>query len=283
MTARYHKLFYWLAASLLILDVFIWSIIVISHNRKSLALYFLDVGQGDSELIITDGVKILIDGGPVNGKLLGELGHILSPHDRYIDLVMMTHPQLDHYGGLIELLKNYRVGAFVSNGRKGDNEFYRELIKTIQTQSIPYIILGEGDRIKYQTAKLTILNPSPKNLVSYELNDTSLVTLLEKSGLRALYTGDAGANIEKELVAKYQLSAHILKVGHHGSKYASGREFLKAVKPQIAVIEVGKNSYGHPTSETLARLAAIGSKIFRTDLDKTLKLVWDNSVIAVYK
>ena len=263
------------------MDVFVWKAVFLKKNGDNLELYFLDVGQGDSELIISDGIKILIDGGPANGTILNELSKILPPLDRYLDLVIMTHPQLDHYGGLIDVLKNYQVGAFVANGRKGESGAYDDLVKVIEEKSIPYVKVGEGDVIRRQDAVLKILNPSIKNLSSYELNDTSIVALLEKNNLRALYTGDAGANIEKELAVKYDLAAQVLKIGHHGSKYSSDPEFLKEVAPDISIIEVGKNSYGHPTKEVLSRLEKIQSAILRTDWDKNIRLIFDGKNLRV--
>ena len=127
-----------------------------------------------------------------------------------------------------------------------------------------------------------MLSPSQSNLLKRELNDTALVMLLKSSNLTALYTGDAGFNIENELMKKYDLNADILKVGHHGSKYASSMEFLNKVSPKISAIGVGKNSYGHPTKETLSRLADIGSQIFRTDKDGTIKVAVESESIKVW-
>lgn len=263
-------------------NVFIWWAIIGNGETKDLELYFLDVGQGDSELINFPGnVQILIDGGP-NTKILNSISKALSPQDRYIDLLVVTHPQLDHYGGFIDVLKNYKVGAVIDNGRRGTTRTYDDFEKAIQASGAKHIILKEGDKIKYEDAILSVLSPNRKNLASKELNDTTLVMMLEKAGLRALYTGDIGADLEKELMAKYDLSAQVLKVGHHGSKFSSDSKFLREVNPKISVIEVGKNSYGHPTGQTLARLANIGSKIFRTDKNSTVKILFDGEKLRIY-
>ncbi|OGY64467.1 MAG: hypothetical protein A2214_00940 [Candidatus Harrisonbacteria bacterium RIFOXYA1_FULL_48_8] len=261
---------------------FIWQAILFGSGTENLGLYFLDVGQGDSELINFPGdVQVLIDGGP-NTKVLEGLARALPAQDRYIDLVVVSHPQLDHFGGLIDVLESYKVGAVIENGRKGTTAAYADFEKTLQENGVRRIILTEGDKIKYEDATLSVLSPNRKNLASKELNDSVLVMMLEKSGLRALYTGDIGKDIEDELLKKYDLSAQVLKVGHHGSRFSSSPEFLKAVNPVISVIEVGKNTYGHPTPAALGRLADVGTQIFRTDRDRTILVDFDGDKLRVY-
>src|SRR3989304_4153325 len=134
----------------LALDAFLWFLILFPGANSATEYYFLDVGQGDGELIRMPGnAKLLIDGGPDN-SLMGQLGSVLPVTDRYIDMVLMTHPQLDHFGGFIEALKNYRVGVFLGTGRAGTTDAYRELIEVIRAKQIPYIALMEGDKITYK-------------------------------------------------------------------------------------------------------------------------------------
>ena len=263
-------------------DIFIWGQILFKNNSGDLGLYFLDVGQGDSQLILADGIKIMIDGGPVNGKALENLAKLLPSSDRYIDLLVLTHPQLDHYGGFIDVFKNYNVGSFIASGRKGESDAYLSLVEIIKDKKIPYIALIEGRVIRYKDLSLEVLSPSLKNLSSSELNDTSLVILLKDGDLKVLYTGDIGANVEKELAGKYDLSAQVLKVGHHGSRFSSSKEFLGELQPKIAIIEVGKNTYGHPTSAALGRLADVGAQVFRTDVNGLLGLVFKDGILKTY-
>lgn len=271
---------------LLALDIFLWRLIIF-YNIDAPRYYFLDVGQGDSELIISSDdaghpIKLLIDGGP-DGKAITQLGKILGPSDRYIDLVLMTHPQLDHFAGFIDVLKNYKVGAFLANGRAGTGLAYKQLLEIIKEKNIPYITLKEGDKIKYGDALVEVLSPNKKDLLSVELNDTCLVTLITIGSHRALYTCDAGFNIEDELVVKYNLYADILKVGHHGSRFSSGVNFLSAINPKIAVIEVGKNTYGHPTPTALSNLFNVGAKIYRTDFSGNIMAQFENAGLKVYQ
>ena len=278
-----HRYLYLTLLCLVILDALIWRLVLFPERHDDLELYFLDVGQGDSQLILSDGVKVLIDGGQPNGKVLNALGKVLSVTERYIDLVIMSHPQLDHYGGLIDVAKNYEVGAFIGNGKKGEYAAYFELEKILKEKNIPMVALGEGDRIKYREAIFNVLNPSTKKLKDKELNETSLVIMLKKGGLKSLYTGDIGAKTEQELAKKYDLDAHILKISHHGSRFSSDLVFLKEVSPAMAAIGVGKNSYGHPTPQTLARLASIGSAVARTDKEGTIKVIYDGLNLKIYR
>lgn len=255
---------------LFVLDLFVWGLILFPRGASGEALYFFDVGQGDSQMISLNNVQILIDGGP-NAKVLSELTKAMSPVDRYIDLVILSHPELDHFGGLIDVLKNYRVGLFINNGRERENAAYDELHNLITERKINYLALAEGDKIKYKDDVLEVLSPSPKFLSDKELNNSALVLKFGSPKFSAFYTSDIGFDVEKELIQKYDLSADILKVGHHGSKFSSSEEFLKAVNPKVSIFEVGKNSYGHPTKEVLSKIAEIGAQIFRTDTDGTIK------------
>ncbi|MDP3948868.1 MAG: MBL fold metallo-hydrolase [bacterium] len=255
-------------ALFLAVDFFVWSRILFAKAADETSVYFLNVGQGDAELVILPGnLKILTDSGP-DSKIIGELEKIPSLGDRYIDIAIISHPQLDHFNGFRHIIDRYRVGAFIYNGRS-DNpgvEEWPDLVKKINERGTPLIQIGAGDKIKYSVGRINFLSPNPELLQSAELNDTGLVELIESNGLKILLTADIGAEIEKYLADNFDLRADILKVPHHGSRFSSSDFFLKAVKPKVAIIEVGsKNSYGHPTQETLRRLSNISSAVFRTD------------------
>jgi competence protein ComEC len=227
-----------------------FSVIYLTRN-KDFSVYFIDVGQGDSQLIRFSDVDILIDGGPINGKLINQLGSILPYTDRYIDLVIMTHPQEDHFGGLIDVFKRYNVGAFLYNGQKGDSLALADLEKAIMNNSSKVVIMNSGDKIKYKNLLFeTIIDETQE-----DLNERSLVMKMSFNDIKNVVD-----NID------------ILKVSHHGSKYSSSAQFLNVIKPKISVIEVGKNSYGHPAFETLDKLEKINSKILRTDMLGTIKI-----------
>jgi len=270
---------------LIIFDGFVWSEILFRGPNKNTEIYFLDVGQGDSALIILPGnTKILIDGGP-NNKIINELTAILRPTDRYIDLMILSFSQTDHFSGLIDVLKRYRVGGFIFNGRRGNAGSWLELTKILREKGVPILILASKDKIRHLDNQFNFLWPEKDFIQSRELNETALVPLLQSQGVKVLFTGDIDTKIEKYLLKKHGLGldVDILKVAHHGSKYSSGENFLQAVSPKVAVIPVGKNSYGHPTKEVLSRLALVGAQIFRTDKDGTVKLIINSQEINIFK
>jgi len=193
---------------------------------------------------------------------------------------METHPQQDHFGGFIELLKDYEIGAYLHNGRVNKTKSYEELRAALKVNGAPKIVLAAGDRIKYGQAILEILWPT-ENDPGRDFNETCLVARFRSQSLSVFYTCDIGASTEKELIQKYDLAANVLKVPHHGSKKSSTVELLSAVRPKIAVIGVGRNPYGHPTKEALSRLKEAGTSIYRTDKDGLIKLVLDRHMESV--
>ncbi len=299
-----------IAVSLVALTVFVWYEIVFAKPVSEPRIYFLDVGQGDAELavfpgnvhphtkrgLILDtldfllnprsgvGVKILTDAGP-DKSVLRSMSRAIGG-DRYIDIGIISHPQLDHFNGFNYLLDNYRFGAFIFNGRSDSplNAEWQTLLDKIKSQNIPLITLGAGDKINYSGSEVDFLSPDKNFIQSAELNDTAFVELIKTGGLRTLLTSDTGSNIEDYLVENgAELAADVLKVGHHGSKYSSSEEFLQAVNPEIAVIEVGaNNTYGHPAPETLARIASTTAKVFRTDQNGTIEVLADTQKLEVY-
>ncbi len=265
---------------LILANVLVWQPVVFGAD-DSLKLFFLDVGQGDSQLVDFAGIQILIDGGKGPAVLSG-IGKVLLPGDHYLDIVIATHPDLDHFGGLIDVFKTYEVGLVITNGRKGTAAAYADFEKVIAERKIPTAVMSAGDSVEYGDLTLTALYPDIAGAEHKKVNESGLVLMLEKDGLRALYTADIGFETEQKLLSRYDLSAQILKVGHHGSKYSTGKGFLNEVQPKVAVIGVGRNSYGHPTDSALDRLADIGSKIFRTDREGTIRATFDKRVLSVY-
>ncbi|MGC9046564.1 MAG: ComEC/Rec2 family competence protein [Minisyncoccia bacterium] len=264
-----------LIIALFILDIVIYYHIFYINYFNHLNIFFLNVGQGDSELIILPGYKkILIDGGPDNTVLM-ELEKILPPLDRYIDVVILTHPQLDHFGGLIEVVNRYKIGAFIYNGQNRDMIAYKYLINLLEKNKIQKINIMAGDKIIYQNNLFNVLSPSKDFLFNSDLNYGAIVLLLNSDNIQTLFTSDINSDIEskiKNLIG----SIDILKVAHHGSKYSSSLEFLQTTHPKISVIEVGKNSYGHPSNKVIDNLQELGSKVFRTDFDGTIKITANN-------
>lgn len=261
----------------------VWSEIIFNPPAGNPEIYFLDVGQGDSELVVLPGnVKVLIDGGP-NGKTLDNLSAVLPKFDRHIDLVVMTHPDADHFAGLIDVVRRYDIGTFISSGEAKDTATFREFDKALGENKIPRIVLAEGDAIKYGGDEFKILSPARNFEITKNSNgDALVIKYISANGEKALFTADIDFAAENALMKKYDLKSDILKIAHHGSKYSSGGNFLEKVDPAISVVEVGKNSYGHPNIGVLDRLAALNSKIFRTDKNGIVKLTLGVSLIDIF-
>ena len=139
-----------------------------------------------------------------------------------------------------------------------------------------------GDEIKFQDTILKVLWPTKTAAAGKKVNESGIVFMLENQGLRALYTADIGFETEQKLARQYDLSAQVLKVSHHGSKYSTDKKFLAEVSPAISIIEVGKNSYGHPTEQVLGRLSSVGTQVFRTDQNGVVKLEFDGQALRVF-
>lgn len=250
-------------------------------SAPAASVYFLDVGQGDSELVVfADGVKLLVDAGPPEGQAYRALGEALPVEDRYIDIVMMSHPQLDHYGGFADILRRYEVGVFVSNGEGSEAVAYAALAAELAARGIRSVVMRAGDIIRHGEDAFTVL--SPVRTGSETPNDDALVGVLRIAGARVFFAADADEKVERDLLTRWSGPVDLLKVAHHGSKYGTSEVFLAATKPSVAVIEVGKNSYGHPAPETLARLDAAGARVFRTDRDHTVRVAFEAGKMRIF-
>lgn len=228
--------------------------------------YFLPVGEGDSELVIAEtGAKFLIDGGPANSLAVEALEKIIPPFDRSIDVMLMTHAQLDHFGGLMDVAASYRVGAFIWNGVPNETDTFEDFERMLAENGIESVVLAAGDRIVAGKTVVNVLLPDAPLSRESNLNETALIVEVDSGDIRTLFLSDASARIEEECAGRVGGPVDVLKVAHHGSKGSSSEKFLEAIAPPVAIIEVGKNGYGHPAGETLARLAAAGAKAFRTD------------------
>ncbi|KKP31938.1 MAG: hypothetical protein A2360_03390 [Candidatus Staskawiczbacteria bacterium RIFOXYB1_FULL_32_11] len=282
---KYRKWVYVFIIILICLNFFAWQEVFYLYQLENLKVEFFSVGQGDSAFIITpQNHQILIDGGP-DSTVVNKIAKQMPFWDRSLDLVILSHPEKDHMQGLMEILKRYKIEYIVWSGVKKYTPEYLEWLKILvkQKNNKAKIITAQvGQEIKAGSLMIDILNPK-ENLFGKEIkevNDTSVVAKLIYGKNSFLFVGDIGFNIEKQLIMDSRhceefavndaiqcvsLNSDVLKVAHHGSKYSTSEEFLQAVLPNIAVIEVGKNSYGHPTPEAISRLQNIGAQILRTD------------------
>ena len=249
----------------IILIIFIF-FSIIKIIPKDLRIHFIDVGQGDSCLIITPhNKKILIDGGGSESYDVGKntlIPYLLARRIKKIDYVIVSHFDTDHVGGLLTVMEELKVGKVVISKQVEDSENFQKFKEIVKEKCIKVIVVEKGDRLKIEdNFYFDILWPDNSNLITENvLNNNSIVCKLQYKKFSMLFTGDIEEIAEKQILQEYKEKANIfnstiLKVAHHGSKTSSTQEFLDATKPSIAVIGVGeKNKFGHPNDEVIKRL-----------------------------
>lgn len=265
-----------LLSALTLFSAVVWMLVYTTTPTGVLMVAVLDVGQGDAIYIESPtGLQMLIDGGP-GGAVLRQLPKVMPRFDRSIDLVLETHPDSDHIGGFADVLKRYRVDAFVSPGIAKDTDTARALVRTVSELRIPHyraqrgMVLDLGGGVA-----LEVLYPDRdvSKLASQFANSGCVVLRLTYGAVSVLLACDAPQAAEERLVMLEgdALASDVLKVAHHGSKYSSTEEFVALVRPAFAAISVGAgNTYGHPTQQTLDVLEKYGAAVLRTDQEGTI-------------
>ncbi|MGD0818605.1 MAG: MBL fold metallo-hydrolase [Methanomassiliicoccales archaeon] len=245
-------------------------------SGSSTLVSFIDVGQGDSILITTaDSRTILIDAGPplAAGVLVSYL------HNRsvsVIDALIVTHPDADHLGGAADVLRDFTVLSVYHPGQAKNTSAYSSFIHAAQDEGCPIhtaVDTHVGDYLGLTaSATIEVLNIDP---TASDVNDASIVLEMRTPGKSFLFTGDISSDVESNLIANhsFDLNIDVLKVAHHGSKYSTSDAFLDATTPEIGVISVGENTYGHPANDTLSRLFAHNVTVLRTDQMGTIDII----------
>ncbi len=241
---------------------------------QKLRIFFIDVGQGDSTLIITPDKKtVLIDGGGSDSFDVGKkvlLPYLLDRRILKIDYVLISHFDTDHCGGILTIMEKVKVKNIIISEQAEHSENYERFKKLMIHKKIRLIEVKKGDKIKIgRYSEFKILFPTSRLLSENPLNNNSIVAQFNYNNFKMLFTGDIEKLAEQQILKaeKAEIRADILKVAHHGSKTSSIPEFIKAVKPKIALIGVGKNNtFGHPNQQTIKNLENIKCRIYRTDL-----------------
>ncbi len=262
----------------LIANIIIWFAVFRADSRGNLTVAFLDVGQGDAIYIeAPNGNQVLVDGGP-GRQVLRELGHVMPFYDRSLDVILSTHPDQDHVGGLPPVLERMDISNIVTTENTSNTGAYGAFEEAIIKERAKRTLARAGERIILDDGVvLEILFPD-RNAYGWETNTSSIVARLTYGEKSFLLTGDSPIAVEKYLVGTYggDLKTTVLKLGHHGSRTSSSREYISAVDPEYAIISAGlNNKYGHPHKEVVALLkelgipgmntAESGTIIFKTD------------------
>lgn len=242
-------------------------------------VHFIDVGQGDSTLIESDGRYMLIDAGD-NHESDTVIQYLNNLQVKRLDYVIGTHPHADHIGGLDKVIEAFEVGKVILPPKEHTTKTFEDLIDAIASKGMKITKPTAGD--VYQLGSSTFQIIAPNGEYGDHLNNWSAGIRLTYGGTSFLFTGDAESEVEQDIVSNgLNIRADVLKLGHHGSRTSSSDEFLDNVKPTYAVISCSKdNSYGHPHTETMEKMKMRNIQVFRTDQQGTIVATTDGTAIT---
>ena len=269
---------------LLCLATVIWHTVLTQEVGKTLTVTFLDVGQGDAIFLTTpSGRQILIDGGKSSQVLL-ELRRVMPLGDFSIDMVVATHPDADHIGGLVPILRRYDVGVLVRSGSAHETEITRALEQARVNNDVTELLARRGQVFDFgDGVQVRVLFPD-RDVAGLQANDASVVLQIVFGEHSFLLTGDSPSKIEEYLVSLdgSLLASDVLKAGHHGSRTSSAAAFVGFVDPQYVVFSRGcDNGYGHPHQDVIDVFALFEVLVRDTCLDGRVEFVTDGTVLKV--
>ena len=249
----------------------------ITNKTNNLEIYFLDVGEGDSILIRKNDNNVLIDGGNnKDGKKLVKYFKELNINK--FNYIIATHPHEDHIGGLDYIIREFDLDNYLQLDLEGEGLTYQDIIKETDKKGIERKTpaIDEEFNVEDLNFKVLYLDNNPE-----DINNSSMIIRLVYKNTSYLFMADAEQDEEVKILDK-DIQSDVLKVGHHGTKYATSANFLNKVKPRYSIISCGiNNDYGFPKQVVLDKLEKVGSKIYRTDLDHTIKLISDGDNINI--
>lgn len=240
------------------------------QNDGNLRVYCLDVGQGDSILVVNDNKTMLIDAstnqmGSKVVQYLNELGITR------IDYLIGTHPHEDHIGGLDDVIKNFDIGKIYMPKKQANTKTFEDVLNAVKSKNLKISSPTIGEKFNVGNAQCEVMYVSND---AENTNNCSIVIQMDFEGVKYLFTGDMESDAES---TRNWNEIDILKVGHHGSKTSSSKKFLNQTKPKVALISCGEgNDYGHPHDAALKRLEAAGAKIYRTDELETIMVLQEH-------
>jgi competence protein ComEC len=263
-----------------------WVLPHAANSGSGLALHFLDVGQGDGALLRTPaGRWVLIDAGPRNERT--DAGRrvlvpfLLRQGVRELSIAFVSHAHADHLGGLRSVLDRFSAAVVIEPGVQVADSLYYGLLDELAAEAIPWHAGQRGERFTLDSVSFTILHPDRRwSGWGEDVNEDSLVLLVEYRSFQVLFAGDAGFPAEREMRSRLR-PVDLLKVGHHGSRGSTGDEWLDSLRPTVALVSVGRNTYGHPSPETLSRLRDRRIVVWRTDRDGSVAVLTDGRQMTV--
>lgn len=241
----------------------------VSQTNGQLKIHYIDVGQGDSILVQQGGKNMLIDTG-TNASTDSLISYLKSQNIKKLDYLVITHPHEDHIGGADAVIKGFDIGTLYMTKYTTTTKTYKDVLCAVKLKGLKPIQPALGSSFKLGNANCVFYGPVNPN--GNDLNTTSIVIKLTYGNTKFLFTGDAQTSNEEGMINKgYDLSADVLKVGHHGSDTSTSKAFLSKVNPRYAVISCGKNNdYGHPHKSTMEILQAQKITVYRTDESGTI-------------
>jgi len=254
------------------------------RTQGVLTVAFLDVGQGDAVFVeAPNGNQLLYDAGPPSGAVLRGLAEVMPFWDRSIDVVVLSHPDMDHIGGFPEVFKRYRIDLVLEPGVTSDNGAYQAVEGAIKAEASAHFLARKGMSIDLGDGVFADVLYPDRDVSKMETNSASIVLRIRYGDTAFLLSGDLPKNIEEYEVAVYgeQLRAEVLKLGHHGSRTSSSEAWLRAVAPDIVVISAGKeNRYGHPHPDVLALLKRLHVPYVATFEQGTVRFESDGQTVG---
>ena len=242
--------------------------------EDSLVVHFIDVGQGDAILIDYGEYEMLIDG----GRWGQCAGYLVSRIDGPLEVMVATHPDVDHIGGLVYVLENFEVDEIWMNRDTSDTKTYQRFLDAVENERAQVLYARKGRQIALGSLAVDVLHPDPFTSATFTNNDNSVVLRLSFGEVDFLLTGDIEGEAEAALITTNLVDeTEVLKISDHGSEHCSTEGFLLVVQPEVAIYSAGKNPYGHPSSEALARLRAVGTMTFGTDTYGSIQVVTDGT------
>ncbi|MEG1482063.1 ComEC/Rec2 family competence protein [Clostridium sp.] len=254
-----------------------------TNPGSNMLVHYINVGQGDAELIQVNGLNMLIDAGPgSNEKDL--ISYLDKLKIKKLDYVIATHPHEDHIGNMDDVINTYEIGKFYAPKVEHTTKAFEKMVTALKKKDLKINVIKEGtDTIDLgENTKVSVFSPKANFNDKKDLNNYSPIIKIQYGNNSFLFTGDAEKLEENYVLDKgYDVTADVLKLGHHGSTTSTSENFLKKVNPSIGIISCGiDNDYGHPHKETLKKLEKYKVKIYRTDKDGTITLSSDGKNIV---